>query len=108
MEDPAKPSCVLHLRGLPGDITEAEVAALGQPFGTVNDVILTRNKNQVKAKYLFLFKVMVFSFLFIMCLVSFNFNLLFFGVLSEMHFFRSAKYSYEMSLHVQVAVVLFC
>lgn len=45
-DEPVKPSCVLHLRGLPGDVTEAEVAALGQPFGTVNDVILTRNKNQ--------------------------------------------------------------
>lgn len=42
----AKPSCVLHIRGLPGDVTESEVAALGQPFGSVANVILTRNKNQ--------------------------------------------------------------
>lgn len=42
----AKPSCVLHIRGLPNDVTESEVAALGQPFGSVTNVILTRNKNQ--------------------------------------------------------------
>lgn len=68
-DEPVKPSCVLHLRGLPGDVTEAEVAALGQPFGTVNDVILTRNKNQVKANIFVSFMAMIVCSFLLICVI---------------------------------------
>lgn len=46
-EEPSKPSRVLHIWGLPNDATEAEIIQLTQLFGPVNNIILTRSKNQV-------------------------------------------------------------
>uniref|UniRef100_A0A8D3A8C8 Polypyrimidine tract binding protein 3 n=1 Tax=Scophthalmus maximus TaxID=52904 RepID=A0A8D3A8C8_SCOMX len=40
------PSRVLHLRQLPGDVSEQEVLALGLPFGRVSKLITLRSKNQ--------------------------------------------------------------
>ncbi|NXJ85498.1 PTBP3 protein, partial [Trogon melanurus] len=37
---------VLHLREIPNDVTEAEVIALGLPFGQVTNVLILRRKNQ--------------------------------------------------------------
>lgn len=45
-EEPAKPSRVLHLRGLPQDTTEAEITTLTTLFGVATNIILTRQKNQ--------------------------------------------------------------
>lgn len=42
-------SRVLHIRKLPADVTEAEVIALGQPFGDVTNLLLLKAKNQVNA-----------------------------------------------------------
>jgi len=46
-EEPAKPSRVLHLRGLPPETTEAEITTLTTLFGVATNIILTRQKNQV-------------------------------------------------------------
>ena len=46
-EEPAKPSRVLHLRGLPPDTTEAEITTLTTLFGVATNIILTRGKSQV-------------------------------------------------------------
>lgn len=40
------PSRVLHVRHLPGDATELEVAALGAPFGRVVNIMILRQRNQ--------------------------------------------------------------
>uniref|UniRef100_A0A3Q1F942 Polypyrimidine tract binding protein 3 n=1 Tax=Acanthochromis polyacanthus TaxID=80966 RepID=A0A3Q1F942_9TELE len=40
------PSRVLHLRQLPGDVSEQEVLALALPFGRVSQVITLKAKNQ--------------------------------------------------------------
>lgn len=45
------PSRVLHIRKLPGEVTETEVIALGLPFGKVTNILMLKGKNQV---YLFL------------------------------------------------------
>jgi len=39
-------SKVLHLRNLPPDVTESEIAALSVPFGQVVNVLLLKLKNQ--------------------------------------------------------------
>ena len=46
-DEPVKPSCVLHLRGLPPDTTEAEITSLTTIFGVATNIILTRQKDQV-------------------------------------------------------------
>ncbi|XP_035996685.1 polypyrimidine tract-binding protein 1b isoform X2 [Fundulus heteroclitus] len=43
---PSLPSRVIHIRKLPGDITEAEVISLGLPFGDVTNLLLLKAKNQ--------------------------------------------------------------
>merc|ERR1719370_376175 len=40
------PSKVIHMRSLPADVTEAEVKALGLPFGRVTNILLMRQKSQ--------------------------------------------------------------
>ncbi|CAK7312531.1 Polypyrimidine tract-binding protein 2 [Vulpes lagopus] len=40
------PSRVLHIRKLPGEVTETEVIALGLPFGTVTNILMLKGKNQ--------------------------------------------------------------
>ncbi|XP_075681469.1 polypyrimidine tract-binding protein 1 isoform X1 [Rhinoderma darwinii] len=39
-------SKVIHVRKLPGDVTEAEVIALGLPFGKVTNLLMLKGKNQ--------------------------------------------------------------
>lgn len=41
------PSRVLHIRKLPGEVTETEVIALGLPFGKVTNILMLKGKNQV-------------------------------------------------------------
>ncbi|NXM71921.1 PTBP1 protein, partial [Serilophus lunatus] len=40
------PSRVIHVRKLPGDVTEAEVISLGLPFGKVTNLLMLKGKNQ--------------------------------------------------------------
>ncbi|XP_033007472.1 polypyrimidine tract-binding protein 2 isoform X6 [Lacerta agilis] len=40
------PSRVLHIRKLPGEVTETEVIALGLPFGKVTNILMLKGKNQ--------------------------------------------------------------
>ena len=40
------PSRVLHVRHLPANATEVEVAALGAPFGRVMNIMILRTRNQ--------------------------------------------------------------
>jgi len=42
------PSRVLHIRKLPGEVTETEVIALGLPFGKVTNILMLKGKNQVQ------------------------------------------------------------
>ncbi|XP_075467600.1 polypyrimidine tract-binding protein 1 isoform X2 [Ascaphus truei] len=39
-------SRVIHVRKLPGDVTEAEVISLGLPFGKVSNLLMLKGKNQ--------------------------------------------------------------
>lgn len=43
----AKPSRVIHFRGIPSDAIESEVLQLGQPFGIMTNLVLAKKKNQV-------------------------------------------------------------
>lgn len=43
----AKPSRVIHFRGIPSDASESEVLQLGQPFGIMTNLVLAKKKNQV-------------------------------------------------------------
>ncbi|XP_012863858.1 polypyrimidine tract-binding protein 1, partial [Echinops telfairi] len=40
------PSRVVHVRKLPGDVTEGEVISLGLPFGKVTNLLMLKGKNQ--------------------------------------------------------------
>ncbi|XP_069915584.1 polypyrimidine tract-binding protein 1 isoform X2 [Oryctolagus cuniculus] len=40
------PSRVIHVRKLPGDVTEGEVISLGLPFGKVTNLLMLKGKNQ--------------------------------------------------------------
>ncbi|XP_007952733.1 polypyrimidine tract-binding protein 1 [Orycteropus afer afer] len=40
------PSRVVHIRKLPGDVTEGEVISLGLPFGKVTNLLMLKGKNQ--------------------------------------------------------------
>uniref|UniRef100_A0A8C5K5N4 RRM domain-containing protein n=1 Tax=Jaculus jaculus TaxID=51337 RepID=A0A8C5K5N4_JACJA len=40
------PSRVIHVRKLPGDVTEGEVFSLGLPFGKVTNLLMLQGKNQ--------------------------------------------------------------
>ncbi|MEE6495744.1 hypothetical protein FKM82_002136 [Ascaphus truei] len=42
------PSRVLHIRKLPGEVTETEVIALGLPFGKVTNILMLKGKNQLR------------------------------------------------------------
>lgn len=42
------PSRVIHIRKLPGDVTEGEVISLGLPFGKVTNLLMLKGKNQVR------------------------------------------------------------
>lgn len=42
------PSRVVHLRSLPPDVTDAEVVQLGIPFGRMTNVLLLKQKGQVR------------------------------------------------------------
>lgn len=46
MFEAAKPSRVLHIRGVPNDCTEGEVIHLGLPFGRMTNLVIARKKNQ--------------------------------------------------------------
>ncbi|XP_013930775.1 PREDICTED: polypyrimidine tract-binding protein 2-like [Thamnophis sirtalis] len=55
------PSRVLHIRKLPGEVTETEVIALGLPFGKVTNILMLKGKNQVFSLFcLIFFKVRSF------------------------------------------------
>ncbi|KAL9891339.1 polypyrimidine tract-binding protein 2 isoform X2 [Glossina fuscipes] len=41
-----KPSKVIHLRNIPNESSDADVVALGVPFGRVNNVLVLKGKNQ--------------------------------------------------------------
>jgi len=45
-QDNQTPSKVIHIRKLPVDVTEAEIKALGLPFGRVTNILLMRTKSQ--------------------------------------------------------------
>lgn len=47
VRSPGVPSRVVHVRKLPSDINEAEVIALGLPFGKVTNLLMLKGKNQV-------------------------------------------------------------
>lgn len=49
------PSRVLHIRKLPGEVTETEVIALGLPFGKVTNILMLKGKNQVLSNFVVLF-----------------------------------------------------
>lgn len=49
------PSRVLHIRKLPGEVTETEVIALGLPFGKVTNILMLKGKNQVLSNFVLLF-----------------------------------------------------
>lgn len=40
------PSRVLHIRKLPGEVTETEVIALGLPFGKVTNILMLKGKTR--------------------------------------------------------------
>lgn len=44
------PSKVLHLRQVVEDAVDAEIIALGIPFGKVTNVLILKNKGQVSTK----------------------------------------------------------
>lgn len=44
------PSRVIHIRKLPGDVTEGEVISLGLPFGKVTNLLMLKGKNQVRCR----------------------------------------------------------
>lgn len=46
----AKPSRVIHFRGIPSDASESEVLQLGQPFGIMTNLVLAKKKNQVMTR----------------------------------------------------------
>ncbi|KAJ7993250.1 hypothetical protein DPEC_G00270500 [Dallia pectoralis] len=46
IRSPGTPSRVIHVRKLPNDINEAEVIALGLPFGKVTNLLMLKGKNQ--------------------------------------------------------------
>lgn len=46
------PSRVLHIRKLPGEVTETEVIALGLPFGKVTNILMLKGKNQVLSNFI--------------------------------------------------------
>lgn len=48
------PSRVLHIRKLPGEVTETEVIALGLPFGKVTNILMLKGKNQVICRLFFI------------------------------------------------------
>ncbi|KAG7212376.1 hypothetical protein KM043_012696 [Ampulex compressa] len=41
-----KPSRVIHIRNIPNDVTEGEIAQLGLPFGRVTNALVLKGKNQ--------------------------------------------------------------
>jgi len=43
----AKPSRVLHFRGVPLDVTDSEILQLSLPFGNVTNLVVSKKKNQV-------------------------------------------------------------
>lgn len=45
--DETPPSRVLHIRKLPSEASDAEVIALGLPFGKVTNILILKGKNQV-------------------------------------------------------------
>lgn len=55
IRSPGVPSRVIHVRKLPNDINEAEVIALGLPFGKVTNLLMLKGKNQVKITNCFIF-----------------------------------------------------
>lgn len=50
------PSRVLHIRKLPGEVTETEVIALGLPFGKVTNILMLKGKNQVFSLFVLFFQ----------------------------------------------------
>ena len=44
------PSKVCHIRSLPNDVTDSEVVQLGIPFGRMSNVLLLKQKNQVRTR----------------------------------------------------------
>lgn len=45
-ETSAAPSKVLHMRNVPSEATERDVALLGVPFGRITALVLAKRKNQ--------------------------------------------------------------
>lgn len=42
-----KPSRVVHIRGVPSDVTDPEIVHLGLPFGRMTNLVVSKKKNQV-------------------------------------------------------------
>ena len=42
------PSKVVYIKSLPNDASETDVVQLGMPFGKVTNVLVLRQKNQVR------------------------------------------------------------
>lgn len=58
------PSRVLHIRKLPGEVTETEVIALGLPFGKVTNILMLKGKNQVLLIFMSITSRAIFVFKF--------------------------------------------
>lgn len=62
------PSRVLHIRKLPGEVTETEVIALGLPFGKVTNILMLKGKNQVICCFPFFYMLTVwFQYILLKC-----------------------------------------
>ncbi|CAL4114974.1 unnamed protein product, partial [Meganyctiphanes norvegica] len=44
--EPASPSCVVHIRQVPNEATEADIIQLAFRFGKVGNIIMLKGKNQ--------------------------------------------------------------
>ncbi len=53
-ENNPNPSKVLHVRNVPPDATERDIAQLGIPFGKMTSLVLAKRKNQVTLTYIIL------------------------------------------------------
>lgn len=44
------PSRVVHIRSLPHEVAETDIVQLGMPFGKMTNVLVLKQKNQVRVK----------------------------------------------------------
>lgn len=44
--DRSEASCVIHIRNVPGDVNEHEIALLAIPFGSIQNMVVSKKNNQ--------------------------------------------------------------